>query len=356
LPAPSPECAKTLSNQHIDHRQALAAHGIPLAISCRNQFAARMARMITLVNSTFDHLTTGQRQAVDALTIRRYIEDVSREADQLDAAGRCEGRRAFKVEFGSRCRPMAAALKHVEPNTRVVAVFAHRGDRLVALAAMRAVRGSRDTPVSQSVGDRCSSVPTHRLLGSFEYPTLGDFDPDAVPENAIIECCRLVAATPPQMERLVRGGFLSVAEARYVTAVGCSELIVDTYAAHAHGDPVAAYVFTIQPRLAHVLHARLGLNLLPLFGRGATPTEATMSRLPTAPYFARWMDELRRVAPDLMDREGPTAVLQHIAERVPARSIGCRISLPFLLVANEDLRSAIARLAFHIEGRRPVAA
>jgi len=59
---------------------------------------------------------------------------------------------------------MAAALKHVDKGTRVVAIFAHHGKRLVAVAAMRSVRGSSETPVLKSVGDSHSSVPTHRLL------------------------------------------------------------------------------------------------------------------------------------------------------------------------------------------------
>jgi hypothetical protein len=227
----------------------------------------------------------------------------------------------------------------------VAAVIARNARDTVALAAMRTVRGCRDVPVSASIGDPESSLETHRLLTGFTYPSLPGFDPDTATERVVCECSRLVTIAADQLTELVRSRFITSAEAAHFAFFGFRQLIVAAYRREIDDEQFAGSIFTIQPRMAHVLCARLRLPLLPMFAGGVAPTRAALtSGALFAPYFSRWNAELQRTAPALTSQGGPTAVLAQIATQVHRRSYRCSVSLPFFLAVGNRLEIAIETL------------
>jgi hypothetical protein len=296
--------------------------------------------MLTLVSGTFGTLSNADLDAIHTLTRERYVKDIIM-SDEEDSAL-------------SRRNSIAAALRLEDERTYVSAIMARGGGKTVALAAMRTIRGSRSIALSKSIGDIDSSLPTHRLLTGFRYPASLDFDADRASESSVCECSRLVTIASKPLTDLVESRFVTSAEASYFARFACKELIVTLYLRESADKDFAGYIFTIQPRLAHVLSARLRLPLVPMFAGGASPTQATLTPGALfAPYFSKWHAELRRAAPSLMDDGGPSAVLSHLATHVFSHPCDSRISLPFFLPAGKRLAMAIADLQADLTGARP---
>jgi hypothetical protein len=291
--------------------------------------------MLTLFSGPFSDMTPAEQDAVNDLTLQRYLESMHLTPET--------GLHGDAYDF--YCEAFRRELNRIDGNTFICAVFLESSDGPTPLGAMRTLKGSRsDVRLSSSVGQACSSVPSHTLLKNFAYPVRSDFDADQLSESDVLECSRLAIASRTQLKGVIAAGLMKPEEVLAVRPRLLDELIVHSYRRAMNGSHrCAGWLFNVKPRLAGTLHTK-GLDLLPLFGDGVEPVdEALAPDAFSALYFSTWRSELRKVIPDV-DQLGIHSAIRQLVQHDPAALRACEISLPFLLVCNGHLESAIQEL------------
>jgi hypothetical protein len=122
------------------------------------------------------------------------------------------------------------------------------------------------------------------------------------------------------------------------------ELIINSYQTGKKAGQVAGWIFNVKPKLAVLLKLKKGLNLVPLFPFGTEPTSLALSSNPDKLYFQRWHAELYKLIPDTVERDGTLAAVRYLASRDIHEWLDCQISLPYLLIHDDELDIAINKL------------
>ncbi len=302
--------------------------------------------MLSLYTGLYGNLSAAQQRAIHKLTVRRYVEAIHLPEYLEQTQGLKPGTSEYEQTYAAYIDAIKQTLSNFDRHTYVSAILlSDEAEEWIALASMRILRGHRaDVPVACSIGHANSSIPTHTLLQSFQYPQLSDFDPNIVTEAEIFEVSRVVTADHVFVEQLVNSGVISPVEIQAVLSSAFDELIANCYRTGNVAAPVAGWIFNVKPKLAIALKLRKGLNLIPLFLQGAEPTAAALSSALDKPYFQRWHDELYKWIPDTVERDGTLAAVRYLAGRDIREWQDCEISLPYLLLNNAELECAIEKL------------
>jgi hypothetical protein len=303
--------------------------------------------MLTLFTGKFEDLLPAQREAIHQLTVRRYVADIYhlhthlRQFEEL-TPDTPEFERVYAMYF----EQIEQALSRYDGRTYLAAILlSDELNNWYALGSMRYLKGQRDeVAVSRSIGQADSSIPTHTLLGGFQYPKLHDFDPDSVMEREISEVSRLVVADQEQIERVICSGLLSPEELQSIVTSTVSEMIVSFYRAGNPGIQVDGLIFNVKPKLAAMLKLRKGIKLVPLFTHGVEPTPLALSRMPDRLYFEQWHSNLFGLIPEKIKLDGTLAAIKYLAERDSHEWVDCEISLPYLVVINSEYERSIENL------------
>ncbi len=303
--------------------------------------------MLTLYTGLYGNLSAARQQAIHTLTVRRYVKDIYHlDAHLQQSEGLTPGTPEFEQAYAAKYQQIRQALAEFDDHTYVSAILLSdaAGD-WIALASMRILQGKRsDVAVGQSIGCADSSIPTHTLLQSFHYPQLPNFDAATVTEAEICEISRLVAADHELAEQLIRAGVMSPAEIQAVLSSAFDELIVNFYRNEIPAMKVAAWIFNIKPKLAASLKLRKGLNLIPLYAQGVEPTARALNGALDKPYFQRWHTELFKLLPDEIVQQGMLAAVRYMASRDIREWQDCELSLPYLLLNDDEFDSTIQKL------------
>lgn len=316
--------------------------------------------MLMLHAGRWAEMPPGPRDAVIALTLDRYVDAIHLPAYLSEACGLPVGSAAHEMARAARVVAIERGLRAPDPRAWIVAVLHHADpgaggdpatDGWTALAAARVVRGARAVPVSRSVGAPDSSLPTHALLQGWAYPTRDDFDPDRVPEHAVLETTRWVAATAAWAASRLPAGALDAAVLKALVAAASAEVVLAAARLGqrlAADEPVAAWLFNVRPRVAISLRDRLGLDLVPMYAGGAAPTPQALASALDGPYFHHWRHQLCRELPaavrQAVERDGPAAAVRHLAQQDLAAWQDREVTLPYLVHADARLRRALDRL------------
>ncbi len=303
--------------------------------------------MLTLFTGRFQDLLPAQQDAIHQLTVRRYVEDIYHlHAHLQQFEGLTPNTPEFERAYADYFEQIEKALSHFDERTYLAAILlCDQAGHWYALASMRYLKGQRDhVVISKSIGCSDSSLPTHRLLDGFRYPKLPDFEPDDVVETDISEVSRLVVADQEEIDRVSGPEMLDPRELQSLLTSAVTEMIVSFYRAGNPGIQVAGLIFNVKPKLAALLKLRKGINLLPLFTKGAEPTPLALSAMPDRLYFERWHANLFMMIPETLKTHGTRAVVRTLAERDAHEWIDCEISLPYLVVNNSEYACAIENL------------
>jgi hypothetical protein len=327
---------------------------IPSEFRDKSKWGLQTSNLV-LYAGPYAGLCSGQRRAIHALTVRRYVDDIYHLKEYLEVSeGLHAGTPEFECAYQAKREGIEAALAAFDDRTYVAAILlSHGSDRWTALASMRSIWGRRtEVPLAFSIGCSESSIPTHTLLTSFRYPNLPGFDPEAVTEAEVFEVSRLVTADRTVQEELVSSGAMTESVFRTVLAGAFDELIISTARNGQAVTRVSAWIFNVKPRLAAALRMREGLNLIPLYSEGVEPTEGALTNPLDRPYFCRWHDELAKAAPPEVARQGAKAVVRYMASHEIRAWHHCDATLPFLLLNDAGLECAIQKLEARV-ARRP---
>ena len=293
-------------------------------------------------------LTVPKRAALAALIVPRYLT-LSCPTPAAFAADRgvTPGTPAYATRWHDlEAQAYAALASSYGPQDGVSALFATTAaGTTVALATMQTIRGTSLAPLALAIGEAASTLPTHRTL-QFRYPPGLGLDPTTTPEVALAEFSHLVVANPAQLRPLVIAGAITTAEARYVVQYGIAEMLVlAVQRDQAQAAPPLAYLFNTTPLLARIFQ-RKGLAVQPLFLGGAAPTARLLAaRHLGGVYFRRWPAELARVVPPAVLGQGVAAAIRYLVAQNFRDWHRLAISLPYLLLNDARLTTAIARLA-----------
>ncbi len=300
----------------------------------------------------FAGLSDAQRDAIAALTLDRYVDEIRLPDYLAEVLGLPPGTPAHVQAHAERLAHIEHGLRTFDDHTWITAIL-HVGAAggWTALASMRAVRGCRAVPVAQSVGDPASSLPTHSLLRGFAYPALPHFDATRVPESRVFETSRLVVARPEWAASLLLRGEIAADALSALLTAALAELVVAAARLAQRlttEAPLAAWIFNARPRLAVTVRDFLGLPLVPLYGAGAEPTPEALASPLDAPYFHRWRRELCRGLPpevaQAVARDGVAAAVRHLAEQELQTLQDRGVTLPFLVGHDAVFEAAIRRL------------
>jgi hypothetical protein len=219
----------------------------------------------------------------------------------------------------------------------------------LALASMRIVHGSKkNLLISNSIGSSESSIPMHRLLQSFSYPKLKDFNPFKITETQVCECSRRAALNKREIIELVKENVMTKEEGEYFLQHCFNHLLVGLtrYCVK----EASAFVFNLRPY--HAYHFKsLGLNLVPLFSEGVEPTkDAIDERNVLSPLFTKWTNELQKCFQQMSFEQGIASAIKEIYksnEEQDRAILGwkhCNIPLPFLLLIDKKYHSTVQRV------------
>ena len=302
--------------------------------------------MLTLYTGLYRNLSPAQERAVHKLTARRYVDDIYQlDAHLQQSEGLTPGTPEFEWAYAAMYAQIQQGLAAFDDRTYVSAILLSDDvGGWNALASMRTLWGQGDVAVAQSIGRAESSIPTHTLLKSFQYPRLPDFDPNVVTEAEIFEASRLVTGDQTLVEQLVSSGEMAETEIRAVLSAAFEELIVSAVR-NAHAlTQMAGIIFNVKPKLAVSMKLRKGLNLIPLYSQGVEPTALALSAELDKPYFRRWHSQLFKLLPDEIAQQGLLAGVRYMAARDIREWQGCELSLPYLIVNNDEFERAIRKL------------
>ena len=186
----------------------------------------RQASALTRINRLWAEMTAEMREAIGELLAEPYLRLSYPSAAAFGAAfGVVTGTAAFAGEWArqiERCKWGLIAAYGDESRVYLLCTRAADG-RLVALATMLTVRGTRETLLTEAIGDAESSVPTLQLLRFAFGPGL-DVDAGATPERRMAEFGRICVRQPGELIALVADGTLSLAQAAYVEERGFDEM------------------------------------------------------------------------------------------------------------------------------------
>ncbi|CAA9553419.1 MAG: hypothetical protein AVDCRST_MAG18-497 [uncultured Thermomicrobiales bacterium] len=309
----------------------------------------RQPGALTRINRRWAEMPGEAREAIGDLLAEPYLRlsypSAGAFAEAFDVV---PGTAAFEAEWrrqATRCKE--GLLTAYDPESRVYALCARgRDGALVALATMLTVRGTRETPLTEAIGDAASSVPTLQLLRFAFGPGLG-LAAGETPERRIAEFGRICIRQPEELVALVMAGTLSLAQAAYVEERGFDEMFAQSYwRDQALPEPPLAYFGNMKSWMADGL-ARRGLGLRPLFLHdGAEPTERVLhsGRLSTA-YFGQWRGALAPLVPPETLALGTRAAIRRLAREGFADWAALPISLPYLILNNARTTEAMANLA-----------
>jgi hypothetical protein len=310
-------------------------------------------KMLTLYTGLYGNLSAAQQRAIFKLTMRRYVEAIHLPEYLEHTQGLTPGTSDYEAVYASFLDAIRETLSGFDRRTYVSAILlSNEADEWIALASMRSLRGQRAAvPVSRSIGCADSSIPTHVLLQSFQYPHLPDFDPDVVTEAEIFEASRLVTGDRALIEQVVSSRAMSEAEIQAVLASAFDELIVSA-ARNAHAlTQMAGWIFNVKPKLAASVKLRKGLNLISLYSQGVEPTAQALSTALDKPYFQRWHTELFKLIPAEIVQQGVLAAVRYMASRDIREWHNCEVSLPYLVVNNAEFESAVQKLEAKVAQR-----
>lgn len=302
----------------------------------------------------FSGLSQAQQSAVTDLTVRRYIDEIYDIGTYLEHS---KGLRRGSLEFHEASRAyhgeIREALARYDESTYLSALlFRHRTGEWTAVAAMRMIHGrGQGAPLSQTIGRADSSLPTHRLLESFCYPQLPNFNPDAVTESQLFEASRLVCPDKTVHTRLTDSGEMSETEYRAMQSGAFDVLMVSAKRFVGAMFPTASWIFNVKPRLAAALRIRQGLDLIPLYLNGVQPTAQALSSTVDQLYFHRWNQELLNMAPTQVADKGIAAVVRHLSGCSLRVWQDCAASLPYLVVSGASFDAAINKIGNRVSLR-----
>ena len=216
------------------------------------------------------------------------------------------------------------------------------GER-VALAAARIRRSDRLLPLSETIGDPTSPLPTHQGLLGFRYPAA--LAP-TLPEAAVGEFTRVAAIEPRRLLPLVGRGWLTRAEAEAVAACGVFATIAGAYWHDQESlSPAQGYVFAAKGDLVDVLSQRYRLHIAPLYADGITPRPDLLADPLYIPLFRPWWDAVAPLVPPAVLAAGLDVAIRHLVwagfdgwARLPLR-------LPHLLLNDRQTAVGMHRLA-----------
>ncbi len=309
----------------------------------------QQANQLTRVNRLWVELTEEMHEAIGDLLAEPYLRLSYPSAAAFGTAfGVVAGTAAFAEEWArqiERCKWGLIAAYSDESRVYLLCTRAAEG-RLVALATMLTVRGTRETLLTEAIGDAESSVPTLQLLRFAFGPGLG-VDAGATPERRMAEFGRICVRQPGELIALVAEGTLSLAQAAYVEERGFDEMFAQSFwRDQALPEPPLAYFGNMKPWMADGL-SRRGLDLRPLFLHdGAEPTERVLNsgRL-SAAYFGQWHAALAPLVPAATLAAGTRVAIRQLAREGFAEWRALPISLPYLILNNARTVEAMANLA-----------
>ena len=312
--------------------------------------------MFTLYCGLYADLTPMQQEAIVTLVTRRYATDVLYIPEYLQEVYKLTpGTPAYEQEYAGKVAKLECALRRHTPQTYIVAIFVTSPDgTLIALATMRTTCGRNGTPLADLIGLPSSGLPLHTLFADLAYPQSSTFDAQHVTEKDVYEMGRLAAIDQQQMEKLVQAGVISPAEAQSFLALVLDELVVATCQMHFCFTPdFVAFIFNVSPRLARQAQVRQDLVLLPLFHNGVRPTALALD--PTgiyATHFQQWSYVLRQHLPAVIADDGILGAIRYLASQPAKTWVDLKISLPYVMLHDSFLRSAVARLEERLQQKR----
>lgn len=191
----------------------------------------QQANQLTRVNRLWVELTEEMHEAIGDLLAEPYLRLSYPSAAAFGTAfGVVAGTAAFAEEWArqiERCKWGLIAAYSDESRVYLLCTRAAEG-RPVALATMLTVRGTRETLLTEAIGDAESSVPTLQLLRFAFGPGLG-VDAGATPERRMAEFGRICVRQPGELIALVAEGTLSLAQAAYVEERGFDEMFAQSF-------------------------------------------------------------------------------------------------------------------------------
>lgn len=306
--------------------------------------------MIEVISGPFRQLSAEHQAAVVDLTTARFTRDLlDHDAYLVDVMGVAPRSDAFAAAREALIESFKQDLQATDNIADITVVCTYNRSRQpVALGAMRMVRGARaDLALVDAVGRPDSSLQTHALLRGFRYPCLPGFDPYRLTEARLLEVRRWVSIDPADLHALVRAGVLTSVEEDYVLHFGTAEVCLGVhrltarYHTRRNGQPHAGYLWTCAPRAAVILRHKMGLGMIPLFAEGCEPTERALAPdCFAAPLFVRHRHELLQAAPvngtPIADDDRTRLALRHLATATSPHGVAARLSLPYLLLYDDD--------------------
>lgn len=295
--------------------------------------------MITLFTGSYQEMSPLQQAAVHELTVNRYVKDIFKLETFLQENLHLQNNTVqYEVEYESYYRKISDILAPAPQSTYVSALFVVNDSKPIVMSALRIVCGTgTDRPISKTIGNPESSIPTHQLLEGFRYPSWPGWNPDEIAEAQIVEPSKLVKLDKKDLIGLVHSGYLTQAEVEFVLSFSFVGIFSSLHRLIQQVIPdLAGYVMNTYPLLATILRREYHLEWLPLPSQsGIFPTSLARSHEnPASIYFNHQITgfkELFSTQPREWSLENP--------------DIGkTTVTLPFLLVNDESLEAAIRGL------------
>lgn len=278
------------------------------------------------------------QDAVNALTAKRYateifsIENYLREDLRLPI-----GTRRYQKEL-DRCHHLISeSLAQMTKGTLVSALFVEQSSKLLALGAMRSNLGTRhDRPISATIGDPASSLPTHSLLQGFQYSSSPGWDPDKIVEAQISVPTRLVKQDKRDLHSLRQSGRLSEPEFEYLLRYGFKRIYSSTFRCTQQILPnLEGFLLNTVPAVAIVLRRDIYIDIQPLRSNsGIEPTPFALSHNLHSLYFGR---HRKKYAELFQSKTREWSIDDHDIREAS-------VSLPFIIRNDESLNSRMKKV------------
>jgi len=308
--------------------------------------------MFEIYAGLYKNLTPLQQKAVTDLTVTRYLEDYIYISDWLKTELKLiPGTWAFKKAYYEYVQRIKTAFSTYDDYTYISVIFykSNRGVPL-ALSSARIIHGSRkDHMLSDTIGSEETSIPTHKLLQSFSYPRLPGFKADRTSEAEVCECSRRVTISRQQLNKLIYQGVIDPLDAQHFLRHSTDHILAAHYKFLLQN--TKAGIFNMRPFHVHSFALR-GIKFIPLFNGGVEPTKYALDNQKTvlAPIFTKWPAELQKLSPGIMGKYSVSEAIRNLWKSFITAKIdlrgweSCNIPLPFLLLFDEQLHSAIGRI------------
>lgn len=286
------------------------------------------------------------QNAVNALTVKRYTRDIFSIEDHLQEVLRLPvGSRRYQEEL-DRCHHLISeSLVQMTRGTLVSALFVEQSSKLIALGAMRSNLGTRhDRPISATIGDPTSSLPTHSLLKGFQYASSPGWDPDKIVEAQISVPSRLVKEDKRDLFSLRQSRHLSDPEFEYILRFGFKRIYSSTARLTQQIIPnLAGFLLNTIPAIAKVLRRDIYIDLQPLRSNsGIGPTPLALSHNLHSLYFGKQ----RKIYAELFERKTRAWSMDDPDIREAS------VSLPFIIRNDACFNAAMEKVEGEDSGYR----